>query len=328
MKIKFVNLIGCGFCLLPWHLAAGEVVVYEGDTFPEELGWTRDFFCSPERFLDNGLLVLQVDEPGECSASTGDNDIYLQSFAQLSGVPDFFYEFRVRTEGIEEKIPFVAPVDVAISGSTGVRYSFTVANDRAELFRDVLFPTISVDLIPDIFHTVRLEHFGAANYVAYIDGQIIDQGIPEGQYPSTNAITGVLFESEVTTHTSWLDYIRYGRITVDGSADFNSDGAVDTFDHFYISECIDRSAAGESAEPSCTWADINDDNTVDCTDWDAIASSLWTGLPGDPPFLSACDGAPVPATSAWGSVVITLLVVTVATVIGARRIPTSRLGRN
>ena len=42
-------------------LLIGDVVTYEANVLPEEVGWERTPFCEPERWLDNGWIVQRVE---------------------------------------------------------------------------------------------------------------------------------------------------------------------------------------------------------------------------------------------------------------------------
>ena len=68
--------------------------------------------------------------------------------------------------------------------------------------------------------------------------------------------------------------------------------------------------------PGCRWADFDADTDVDCDDWDAF-DAAWTGA-GNPTAPAAC-APPIPAVSTWGLAVLGLLVLTVGSVMIARR---------
>ena len=124
-------------------------------------------------------------------------------------------------------------------------YHWTIARDQVKLARDALLPILFFDIEPNIPHRFRLEVFGSELYRWYIDGAIVDSGIPEGAYPSASSFIVWQVRAHETDSTTRLRYLRFGRIPLDGSGDFDSSGAVDEFDVFYFDECVTRSAAGE-----------------------------------------------------------------------------------
>jgi len=162
-------------------------------------------------------------------------------------------------------------------------------------------------------HTVRLNLFNdppPATFHWYVDSVLVLEGLADGPFPDFDSrITWVGRTSTMPTLNAWR-YVRYGDIPLGASGDFDSNGEVDSFDHFYFSECQERSAGGEPAFPSCSWADFDDNDTVDCSDWSAFKAA-WTGL-GNPPINVACGEGAVPALSAWGMLVAALSILTAA----------------
>jgi hypothetical protein len=69
-----------------------------------------------------------------------------------------------------------------------------------------------VDIEPGIPHTYRLELFGSEFYSWSIDGQIIDAGVPEGAYPTSDSAIVFGARAAIEDSTTRWDYIRLGVI--------------------------------------------------------------------------------------------------------------------
>ncbi|MFQ5463118.1 MAG: hypothetical protein ACE5E5_10905 [Phycisphaerae bacterium] len=310
------RLLILGMFAIPAVPVHSQVVTYEASAFPETQGWTRGFFCTPERWLDDGCFYQFVEEDASAcgKGDVGDMDWYTRPLAVFQGVDRFFIEWCMEATGPQSEVDLSAPA-VLVAGSLGaVKYHFTISRDLVRIIRDNLLPILFIEIAPKMVHTYRVDLDNDAvepRYETYIDGQLIDDGIAEGAYPSSTPTmtwaSGAWFHDNQSRWT----FIRYGRTPDDGSGDFDGSGAADVFDLFYFSECIDRSLAGEAADPSCQWADFNADNTVDCTDAAAFAA-IYTGDPADAVFTQ-CP-SPIPAVSDWGVAVLALLIVSVGTV--------------
>ncbi len=306
------------FVLMAAVSARGQVVSYEAISFPDEAAppWVRIDFCTPTRSLVNGVLVIDV-EIGECGPPPGgDSDAYRRELDEFVGANTFFVEFRVRTDGDRSEIIGQSPFALAASSQGPVAYNWTIARDQVKLVRDVLLPILFLDMAPDDFHTFRLELRDTTSYIWFIDGVEVDSGVPEGAYPFGNPfLVWQASANELNSQTE-IDYVRYGVIPVDGSGDFDSDGAVDENDQFFFEECLDNSGENVDAGPGCRWADFDQDSDVDCDDWDAFEMA-WTGA-GNPTPPAACFVAPIPAVSTWGMMVMTLGVMIVGTLLVRR----------
>ncbi len=243
-----------------------QVVSYEGTSFPNEVGWDRILYCTPERTLEESCLVHRV-QPGECHPPPeGDQDNYLRPLSDFDGSQTFFVEWAVETDGPATEIPWGAPSAMAVGNLGGVRYTFFIARDLAKLNRDNLLPIVFVQLAPGVPHTHRLELYGDELYTWYIDGQAVDSGIPEGAFPSnTPSITWRARSAYVESVVRW-DYIRYGVIPRDGSADFDSNSLIDHDDYYYFHECLHRTAEIPD-DPGCRWADMDANGAVDLLDF-------------------------------------------------------------
>jgi hypothetical protein len=291
--------------------ALAQVVVYEGIDLPEsDAQWERIIACNPERFLEGGWLVQRV-EVGECAPPPGgDYDAYMRWIPSFVGTESFFLEFRMITDGPVSEFNGQAPFALSAGSLGPVHYGLTISRDRVKLFRDAGLPVLFFDVEPSVPHIHRLEMLGVGSFEYFIDGASVEKGVPEGAYPSNSPLMVWQARAFEVNSTSWLDYLRFGRIPSPATGDFDSNGAADSFDELYFSECLDRSAAGEPAEPSCAWADFDSDNDVDCADWKAFKDA-WTASDA-PPVPPAC-AEPAPAVSVWGLMMMCLLTLTAGT---------------
>ncbi|MCH8146976.1 MAG: hypothetical protein IH987_03155 [Planctomycetes bacterium] len=296
-------------------LAPGQVVSYEATSFPDDAtpAWERETFCTPERSLVGGVLVMDV-EIGECGPPPGgDSDIYRRDLDDFEGDPTFFVEFRSMTDGDRSEIIGQSPLALTAGSFGELTYGWTIARDQVKLFRDALLPILFFDIAPDVFHTYRLELRDTTSYAWFIDGVVVDSGIPEGAYPSVFPVLGWRAKVSEMDSTSEIDYVRYGVIPIDGSGDFDSDGQVDENDQYFFEECVDNSGENVDAGPGCRWADFDADTDVDCDDWDAF-DAAWTGA-GNPTVPAACFVPPIPAVSTWGMMVTLLTLLSCGTII-------------
>jgi len=264
--------------------ASGQVITYEGQSFLDDEGWQRSPFCEPERWLDEGWLVERLEPPiPECGQPPyGDWDSYRRSVAEFDRATTFFLEWTVFADGERSEMPGAAPAVMAAGSSGEVAYNFTIARDQVKFVRDNRLPILFVDVNAEDSHVHRLEHYADKRYVWYIDGEVVDSGIPEGQYPSFSPRLVWHVASWWLTNTVYLDYIRHGIIPQDASGDFDSDEDVDLRDARYFAECLDvgwgGGAGGPEADagPGCRWADADGDTDVDLRDFAAF-QNRYTG---------------------------------------------------
>lgn len=288
---------------LPAAIVRADVVSYEGNSFPEvsDQGWERTPFCDPERSIDDGWLAAHV-EVGCGGPPGGDKDRYIRSLGDFAGEERFFLEWRMETDGDRSEIPGVSPASMVAGGFFGVTYHFTLASDQVRFQRDAFVVTVFVDIAPDVPHTYRLELYGGDQYVVYVDGQVIDSGIPSARYPSQESdVLAFRAQPWFLPNTTRWDYVRLGTMPIDGSGDYDSDGQVDGEDFYFFEECL--LGSGVDAGPGCRFADFDFDTDVDCDDW-ASFKQAWTA-PDAPPVVIPCV-PPVPTASTSGT---TLLVV-------------------
>lgn len=96
-----------------------------------------------------------------------------------------------------------------------------------------------------------------------------------------------------------------------GTGDFEPDGDVDLADFAEFENCF--TGPGGTLSPGCEPGDFDGDNDIDCEDWSQFPR-VWTGG-GQPPELSQCTAAAIPAASQWGLVTLSILLMTAATVV-------------
>ncbi len=250
------------------------MVSLEGDSFPDDVGWIRsDRLYLAGRTLDNGAF-LQSPRIIQANGSTvGQDDFYQYSLNGFSGSEAFFAEWRVETTGSRDEMVGVGPASFVFSGDFGILYHFTIASNRVLFLRDSFVPAVWVDIDPGVPHEYRLNLFGEDLYEFFIDGDLIDFGVPEGVYSTEDS--RIVFGARsvlVDSTTSW-DYIRFGMIPEDGSEDYDSDGVVTHDDFYFAQECLSDRRTGISggpennAGPGCRFTDFDGDHDADILDF-------------------------------------------------------------
>lgn len=282
MRVARIRIIAT--CLLLDGAVApaySQVASWEGTSFPETEGWDRSVFCTPERWIE-GTWFWQALAAGDCAPPPdGDRDSYRRSLEPLNGVPQFFLEFRVQTNGDRSEIPGAAPTVVAMGNFFGVVYHVTVSRDLVKFLRDVDLPIWFIEIEPNVPHTYRIE-LNSDRYAFYIDAYLIDEGVPEGPFPAHDSVITWRGKSWYLPCENAWDYIRYGVIPVDGSGDYDSDGTVTLDDFYFFHECLNndrpgiQGGPGNDAGPGCRFADFDSDGDVDLLDF-AEFQKLYAG---------------------------------------------------
>jgi hypothetical protein len=295
----------------------GDVFSYEGDSFPTEAGWeVVQNYCDPEEWVADGRFWQHVDICEGDPPPGGQESSYERLLLEYVGAESFFVEWKMETDGDRSQIIYAAPATFTVWSSGSVDYRFTIARDLVKLNRDNTLPIVLVEIEPGVPHIYRLELESDTWYRWYIDHIIVDEGVPEGPYPSYTP--GITFRAKYysSESTAQWDYMRWGDTPTPGTGDFDSDGQVNAFDLYFFQDYF--SGPGVDAGPGARWADFDFDTDVDCDDWEAFQLA-WTD-PDDPPPLAPCDLNPIPAVSDWGVVLITLLFLTAGTIL-FRRVP-------
>ncbi|MBU0718818.1 MAG: PEP-CTERM sorting domain-containing protein [Planctomycetes bacterium] len=192
-------------------VATGASVTYDGDVFPEDVGWERVGSGYVLRTLEAGFLVQVGEEIGFL-------DGYRRSLTDFVGGETFFIEWRVETDAPSSLLDVSGtPVVVVLGGSGAAFYHTTITDSRVQLYRDTGIPLVYVDIEAGIPHTYRVELQGTASYAWYIDGELVDSGVPEGPYPTTDPqVIWSIRHYEIGNTTRW-DYLKYGEIPEPGT---------------------------------------------------------------------------------------------------------------
>ena len=177
--------------------------------------------------------------------------------------------------------PWGGGFDLATGGHGPVIYNCYLTNDQVWLLRVNPVVNVFVDVAPDVAHAYRLELHGAGSYAWLIDGQVVDSGVPIGDYPADDPVISWSARMGFVPNTSRCDYIRYGRISEFQPVlgDLNCDGAVNNFDiDPFVIALTDPGAYGEQF-PSCRIenADVNADGSVNNFDIDPFVECLVAG---------------------------------------------------
>jgi hypothetical protein len=262
-----ILVVGVSAVLAPAPYASGDVYAYECDSLPTSAGWELlQAYCDPQEWVEDGYLFQRVEFCEGSNPPAGQQFDYGRSLDEFLGTEQFFIEWKLETDGDRSEIPWTAPTALSAWSIGPSRYLFVIAADQVKLNRDNRLPIIFIDIEPGVFHTFRLEIYGTDLYVWYIDGEVVDSGLPESEYPSHIPRLNIRAKSKFVDSTAIWDYIRYGEIPVEGSGDFDSEGDVDLRDFYFFDECLTNGGPGVDAGPGCLWADMDMDNDVDFHD--------------------------------------------------------------
>jgi hypothetical protein len=239
---------------------------------PVSEGWNLIQTICAETWVEDGWYQQGFD-PDTCSTGSGaGQDAYVRSITDFNGEPEFFLEFHLQTDGDRSEIPRGAPAGISMANFAGVIYHVTVARDLVKFIGHFDLPGRFFEIEPGLPHTFRIELYPDW-YVFYIDGNVTDEGAPDGPFPAHDArITWLGRSWELPAENAW-DYIRYGVIPLDGSGDFDSDGVVTPDDFYFFHECLSNrrlginGGPGMDAGPGCRFADFNDDSSTDLSDF-------------------------------------------------------------
>ena len=257
--------------------AYADVTTYEANVVPEDMGWERVGTFDAERWTEDGWFC-QHPRLGEWwPGPLGEADFYQRTLADFAPFNTFFVEWRAETDAPSSILESSGtPVVVSAGGSSYAVYHTTMTDARVQLFRDTFIPLVFVDIEPDVPHTYRLELRGIPSYAWYIDGEIVDSGIPIGPYPTESSVVVWGAQHHTVESTTCWHYLRYGTIPIDGSGDYDIDGNLSTFDFYFFHECLSNRPPGDDAGPGCRFADMDSDTDVDLHDF-ALFQNAFTG---------------------------------------------------
>ncbi len=251
--------------------AHGQVITYEGNVFPETLSWQRLPAGANEgqRTLGDGWFIQTLQEH--------DQDYYRYNIGSMTSLTGrFFVEWRAVTDNPEWLIDEWQVPTVVVAGGNGPGFYHVVMTESAAvLYRDINIPWVVVPFSIDEPHTYRVDVF-ADQYVWYIDGVVVDHGLPEGPYPDPTARLSwgaeVTHEDAPPATAAW-DFVRVGKIPDDASGDYDSDGVDTLFDLYFFDDCLTKDGPGifggpdQSAGPGCRFADFDADGDTDLLDF-------------------------------------------------------------
>ncbi len=250
------------------------MILYEGDQYPEDMGFERVGTFDADRFLVDGDLVIHVDLGVWGPLPGGEVDAYKLVLSGFVG-QSFFVEWRCQSDAPNSEIPGTGGSILNAVGGNVINH-FTITEDRIRIWRGNSVPLMFLDIKPGVFHTYRMEIYEDRAYIYFVDGQIVDAGFTLSSFPSEDA--RIIWGSKMwfDESTNWWDYVRFGTIPQDFSGDFDSDSDVDVDDFRYFAECAAGSGPGVDAGPGCRWADMDADADVDLHDF-ALFQLAFTG---------------------------------------------------
>ncbi len=260
-----------------------QVVSSEFFSDPVSEGWDLiQQYCEPELWNEQGWYHQQLDLDACPPGPQGGHDSYTSSWiTDFNDEPEFFLEFRMQTDGDRSEIPYAGPTVVAMGNFSGVVYHVTVAQDLVQFIGHFDLSGSVIEIEPGVAHTYRIELY-PDRYAFYIDGYLMDDGVPDGPFPAHDARLNWQGNSwQLPCENAW-DYIRYGVIPVDGTGDYDSDTAVTLDDFYFFHECLTNQrpgingGPGNDAGPGCRFADFDFDSDVDMEDI-ALLQENFTG---------------------------------------------------
>ena len=201
-------------CLGVSSVASADVppVFFEGDCFPEELGFERTTHHRPDRWIDDGWFVQEIDVgDGDGSPYSGELDTYLYDLGPYTGEP-FYVEWRMITDAPNEEIDAHSGGANMILVGGDVAYRCSMASGLAGILRGYPYPIQYFEIEPGVPHTYRLEVYGAEYFSLSIDEVIVDDGLPEADWPTPDALISFGSRYYLNEHITQWDYIRFGSI--------------------------------------------------------------------------------------------------------------------
>jgi len=201
--LMFLAALSCaGF---PVATAEEYWIAYEGNDFPENEGWLRISYGQPERWLEDGCLV--IDSRGSVSWV----EFYqLNMGGNLDPGPGelFVMQWRLR-------------IDEAYGGDITVGvYSDDKWAAAFQLYADTISSVFELDtsapFLPDVFHEFELRSSDMRSYELYIDDELAIEGsfwlsLTESRVGWGDSVQGAASLSR------W-DYFRFGVVPEPSSA--------------------------------------------------------------------------------------------------------------
>jgi len=245
-------------------------VNYEGDVFPEEVGWERyTTGGGATRSIQNGVLLLESTDPLV-------SDVYLlDRQGQLdAGLGEMFYaEWRMRLlpgSGIADVDCFMARDSEAgdINMTWSSDYFWSLHDDHE-------FPIDATE-----FHCYRVESTNMVEYDFFIDGAYRFTGFFDP--PGVTSSWVYFGDSSIgqASSSEW-DYFRFGVMPISGTGDIDHDGDIDLGDFATFALCFMGSEVF-APPPACAGqefilSDLDYDGDVDLGDFSTFALAFGTG---------------------------------------------------
>ncbi len=245
-----------------------DLVVYEGEVFPEELEWERVGTFDADRALVDGWLVIDVDLGVWAPPPGGEQDLYKRDIPEFAA-QSFFVEWRVKTDAPREEISGVGGSSLVIAGGVATNYHTTIASDQARFIVDG--EVWWVDIEPHVPHVFRVEFLGDEWFSWSIDGVELVAGDPEADIFSGAPLIQWGSKMWNTPSINEWDYVRYGTIPEPGSGDFDADGDVDLDDFHFFQDCV--APLDDEGGPGCVSLEVGDfdkDGDIDFHDFGAL----------------------------------------------------------
>lgn len=240
-------------------------VAYEGDVFPEEVGWERFAFGGggAERSVAGGVLALTTDDP-----LVEDEYKFDRQGALDAGPGEFFYaEWRMRV------LPGsgIADVDVSIyrdagQGDIGLGYS----TDHITSFLD----DNRIDPIDrTIWRDYRIVSFDMVNYDFFVDSEYRFSGFFDFPGPLDSQVWFGDCCIGQASSSEW-DYFRFGAAVL---GDITTDGRVNLADFATFANCFGASVgvpATSCSDVEAHTSDLNGDALIDLGDFAIFAQNF------------------------------------------------------
>jgi hypothetical protein len=247
--------------------AIGEVATYEGDSFPDEDGWDAiQVFCDPDLLIETGGFRATVELCDPYPPPGGKEATYRVHQPSMDNSVRFFAEWRFESTAEATELPWGGGGNLGLGDDGAANYTFAFGLDEGNMNRGNIFGLSTVNYEAGVPHVFRLEHYEAEQYIWYVDGEVVDSGVPEAFFPDTDFRIVWRTKAAWLPNTTWWDYIRFGDIPTDASGDFDSDGHIDLRDWRYFVECVERTGITPD-DPGCRWADMDADGDVDLADF-------------------------------------------------------------
>jgi len=172
-------------------------IAYEGNDFPENEGWLRVSYGQPERWIEDGCLV--IDSRGSVSWV----EFYqLDMGGNLDPGPGelFVMEWRLR---IEDTNGADAGIAVFSDDKWGAAFHLD-----ADTISSVFEPDTSAPFLPDVFHEYELRSSDMRSYELYIDDDLAIEGSFWFQLVESRVAWGD--DVQGAASLSRWDYVRFG----------------------------------------------------------------------------------------------------------------------